>query len=137
MGDGIMAVFGAPVPDDDRADRALRTARRMLIELGAFTEQLIEGGIGDGFRLGIGLNIGPVMSGNVGSGRRLEYTALGDTTNTAARLEAMTKGLGRQLVLSESTRVLRGTVPDDLEPLGELPIREREHGIVLWTVRGT
>ena len=47
--------------------------------------------------MGIGLNSGPVMSGNVGSERRLEYTALGDTTNTAARLEGMTKGTPHQL----------------------------------------
>jgi adenylate cyclase len=136
MGDGIMAVFGAPVPADDHADRALRTARRMLSELDAFNAELVADGIGDGFRMGIGLNSGAVMSGNVGSERRLEYTALGDTTNTAARLEAMTKDLSCQLVLSESTRMLLHPPPDDLEALGEHPVRGREHPIVLWTVRG-
>ena len=53
--------------------------------------------------MGIGLNSGPVMSGNVGSERRLEYTALGDTTNTAARLEGMTKGTPYQLYVADST----------------------------------
>jgi adenylate cyclase len=137
MGDGIMAVFGAPVPADGHADAALRAARRMLAELDAFNDELVAEGICDRFRMGIGLNSGPVMSGNVGSERRLEYTALGDTTNTAARLEQMTKKLGRQLVLSDSTRALLTTEPDDLEPLGEFPVRGREHGIVVWTVRGS
>ncbi len=54
--------------------------------------------------MGIGLNSGPVMSGHVGSERRLEYTALGDTTNTAARLEGMTKGTPYQLYVADSTR---------------------------------
>ena len=54
--------------------------------------------------MGIGLNSGAVMSGNVGSERRLEYTALGDTTNTAARLEGMTKGTPHQLYVADSTR---------------------------------
>ena len=54
--------------------------------------------------MGIGLNTGPVMSGNVGSERRLEYTALGDTTNTAARLEGMTKGTPHQLYIADTTK---------------------------------
>ena len=54
--------------------------------------------------MGIGLNSGSVMSGNVGSERRLEYTAIGDTTNTAARLEGMTKGTPHQLFLADATR---------------------------------
>ncbi len=87
--------------------------------------------------MGIGLNSGPVMSGNVGSERRLEYTALGDTTNTAARLEEMTRQLGRQVILSESTRALLRTACEDLELVGEVPVRGREHGIVVWTVQGS
>ena len=61
-------------------------------------------GLGDGFAMGIGLNSGEVMSGQVGSERRIEYTAIGDTTNTAARLEGMTKGTPHQLFVAESTR---------------------------------
>ena len=60
--------------------------------------------MGRGFEMGIGLNSGPVMSGQVGSERRIEYTAIGDTTNTAARLEGMTKGSGHQLFVADSTR---------------------------------
>ena len=97
MGDGIMAVFGAPVASTDHADRALAAARAMLQRLEEFNAWIRERGHGDGFKMGIGLHSGPVMSGNVGSARRLEYAAIGDTTNTAARLEGMTKGTPYQL----------------------------------------
>src|SRR4029079_2180757 len=77
MGDGIMAVFGAPLKQDDHADRALAAARDMLARMDTFNSWLREQELHDGFKMGIGLNSGPVMSGNVGSERRLEYTALG------------------------------------------------------------
>ena len=68
MGDGIMAVFGAPIEQDDHADRALAAAREMLDErLPALQRVAARAGLGDGFRMGIGLNSGQVMSGNVGS----------------------------------------------------------------------
>ncbi|HKO28673.1 MAG TPA: adenylate/guanylate cyclase domain-containing protein, partial [Solirubrobacteraceae bacterium] len=93
MGDGIFAVFGAPLAQDDHADRALRTAREMLeVRLPRFNEWIRSQGLGDGFRMGIGLNSGNVMSGHVGSERRVEYAAVGDTTNTASRIESLTKG---------------------------------------------
>ena len=82
MGDGIMAVFGAPIASEDHADKALGAARDMLVRLDRFNAWMREQGLGDGFKMGIGLNSGDVMSGNVGSSRRLEYTAIGDTTNT-------------------------------------------------------
>src|SRR4051812_17579010 len=70
MGDGIMAVFGAPLKQDDHADRALEAARDMLARMGGFNGWLREQGLHDGFKMGIGLNSGAVMSGNVGSERR-------------------------------------------------------------------
>jgi adenylate cyclase len=137
MGDGIMAVFGAPIEQDDHADRALAAAREMVTErLPRFNEWLRHEGLAEGFRMGIGLNSGAVMSGNVGSQRRMEYTAVGDATNTAARLEGMTKGTPHQLYVAESTRAqLRHDVPD-LVRVGELPVRGREHPIRVWTLDG-
>ena len=107
LGDGIMAVFGAPLEQDDHADRALAAARQMLgPRLEEFNAWLRTQGLGEGFRMGIGLNSGPVMSGNVGSDRRLEYTAIGDTVNTASRLESMTKQTKQHLLIAGSTRAL-------------------------------
>ena len=84
--------------------------------------------------MGIGLNSGPVMSGQVGSERRIEYTAIGDTTNTAARLEGMTKGSGHQLFVSDATRQALESDQDDLELVGELEVRGRTHPITVWTL---
>jgi adenylate cyclase len=85
--------------------------------------------------MGIGLNSGQVMSGNVGSIQRLEYTALGDTTNTAARLEAMTKGTEHQVFIADSTRQRLSGQNDDLLALGEAEVRGRSAKIKLWTLR--
>jgi adenylate cyclase len=135
MGDGIMAVFGAPIEQPDHADRALRAAREMLgPRLATFNWYLRSEGLGKGFRMGIGLNSGHVMSGNVGSQRRLEYTAIGDTTNTAARLEGMTKGTPHQLFMSQATVDLLRARPDDLVHVGEFEVRGRTQKITLWSI---
>jgi adenylate cyclase len=134
MGDGIMAVFGAPLHQDDHADRALAAARDMLDRLEGFNEGLREEGLHEGFKMGIGLNSGPVMSGNVGSERRLEYTALGDTTNTAARLEGMTKGTPHQLYVADTTHRSLTRPADDLVPVGEFEVRGRKATIKLWSL---
>jgi adenylate cyclase len=136
MGDGIMAVFGAPIEQSDHADRGLAAAREMLgPRLATFNQYLIDEGLHDeGFRMGVGLNSGPVMSGNVGSERRLEYTAIGDTTNTAARLEGMTKGTPHMLFLAESTRDMLERPVEEIEFVGEYEVRGREAKIRLYSL---
>jgi adenylate cyclase len=135
MGDGIMAVFGAPLKQEDHADRALEAARDMLSRMDGFNGWLREQGLHDGFKMGIGLNSGPVMSGNVGSERRLEYTALGDTTNTAARLEGMTKGTPHQLYIADTTRQALTRPVDDIVEVGEAEVRGRKAKVKLWSLR--
>ena len=101
-----MAVFGAPVEQTDAQNRALT---EILAErLPRFNEWFRAQGHGDGFRVGVGLNSGPFMAGNVGSEKRLEYTAMGDTINTASRLEGSTKESDFFLLLAESTRGAAG-----------------------------
>jgi adenylate cyclase len=135
MGDGIMAVFGAPIAQPDHADKALKAAREMLgPRLAVFNDYIKAEGMGEGFRMGVGLNSGNVMSGNVGSERRLEYTAIGDTTNTAARLEGMTKGTPHQLFMSQATVDFLTAKPDDLVHVGDFEVRGREKKITLWSV---
>lgn len=134
MGDGIMAVFGAPIEQPDHAGRALAAAREMLdVRLPRFNATL---GLDEHFRMGIGLNSGPVSSGNVGSEQRLEYAAVGDTTNVAARLEAKCKETPHQLLFSDATRQRLARDPDDLVDLGELGIRGRESTIRVWALQG-
>jgi adenylate cyclase len=136
MGDGIMAVFGAPLKQEDHADRALEAARDMLAKMEEFNAFLRGAELNDGFKMGIGLNSGPVMSGNVGSERRLEYTALGDTTNTAARLEGMTKGTPHQLYVADTTRqaLTRPAEAADLVAVGEADVRGRKAKVALWSL---
>jgi adenylate cyclase len=135
MGDGIMALFGAPLEQPDHADRAVAAAREMLaVRLPRFNEWMEGAGMGRGFDMGIGLNTGVVMTGQVGSERRVEYTAIGDTTNTASRLEGMTKGTGHQVFVADSTRAaLQQEVPD-LELVGEFEVRGRTQPITVWTL---
>jgi adenylate cyclase len=134
IGDGILAVFGAPLEQPDHADRALASAREMLeTRLPAFNEWLNGQGF-EAFEMGIGLNSGPFMSGNVGSQRRLEYTAIGDTTNTASRVEAMTKDTPYSLMLTESTRDALVHDAPDLIYVDESAVRGRTARVKLWTL---
>jgi class 3 adenylate cyclase len=134
-GDGFLAVFGAPIEIEDHADRALATARDMLhVRLPRFNEWLRREGLGEEIGMGVGLNSGPFMSGNVGSFRRLEYTVHGDTVNTASRIEGMTKTVGSPILVAESTRRSLLRPPDDLHLLGDFEVRGRTSTISLWTV---
>jgi adenylate cyclase len=137
MGDGIMAVFGAPLEQPDHADRALRAAREMLdVRLARFNTWIAGQGHSHAFAMGVGLNSGPVMAGNIGSEQRVEYTALGDTTNTASRLEGMTKGSGHMLFVSDSTRQSMRSSPADLVLVGEFEVRGRTETMTVWTLDG-
>jgi adenylate cyclase len=81
--------------------------------------------------MGIGLNTGPIMSGNVGHTRRLEYTAIGDTVNTASRIEGMTKGTPYSLFVADSTYALL-TTSDGLVYVDELEARGRKQKVKVW-----
>ncbi len=129
LGDGIMAVFGAPLDQPDHRDRAVAVAREMLSRLESFNR---EHGGGHDFRMGIGINTGYAMCGNVGSERRVEYTAIGDSINTAARLESMTKGTGYDVFLADSTYSGLDSQPRDLELVGELEVRGRRSRVRVW-----
>jgi adenylate cyclase len=134
-GDGIMAVFGAPIEQVDHADRAIATAREMLeTRLPGFNEWLDERNIASGFSMGIGLNSGDVVSGNVGSESRLEYTAIGDTTNTAARLQGMTKGTPHSVFISDTTVQLLQEQVSDLVFVDEMEVRGRQAKVKLWSL---
>ena len=136
-GDGFLAAFGAPIEVADHADRALATARDMVENrLPRFNTWLRSNAGGVEVRMGVGLNSGLFMSGNVGSARRLEYTVHGDTVNTASRIEGLTKTLGSPILLSESTRAALLEPPPDLRSVGEVEIRGRGSGVELWTLDG-
>ena len=135
MGDGIMAAFGAPVANDEHADLALAAARAMAGEqLATFNAWLSASGVEQPLRMGIGINSGPVLSGSVGSPRRLDYTVIGDTVNTASRIEAMTKELDHAVLFSEPTKDALRELPADAVSLGEFEIRGRSAHTKLWAL---
>lgn len=136
MGDGIMAVFGAPIEQTNHADRALAAAREMLgPRMEEFNQWAAEKGSVEPFRMGVGINTGPVMAGQVGSEQRVEFAAIGDTTNTAARLEAMTKESDHDLFVSDSTKEALLDGDGNLVSVGEVEIRGRSDTVDVWTVQ--
>ena len=134
LGDGMMSVFGAPVESDDHADRAVNAATEMLgSRLPAMNAWVRGRGIDVQFRLGIGINTGPIMSGNVGSPRRLEYAAIGDTTNTTARVEALTKEYGVPVLMTQTVLDALTQAPPGLRYVDEVAPRGKSSAVRLWT----
>ena len=84
--------------------------------------------------MGIGLDSGPVMTGNVGHERRMDYTAVGDVVNTASRIEGMTKGTPYSVLIAESTIEMMSVRPTDLVYYDELEVRGRVAKLKLWAL---
>jgi len=126
LGDGFLALFGAPLDDPDAPRRAVTAAREMLA---AIEQHNIHSDWP--LRIGIGLHLGHVVAGNVGSPRRKEYTVIGDTVNLASRIEGLNKEFGSQLLISDAVRQAIGHDVDAV-PLGDVPIRGYEQPIRVW-----
>jgi adenylate cyclase len=135
LGDGIMALFGAPIDQPDHADRAVGAAREMTgPALERFNDWLRSRDSGEGFRMGVGLNTGPAMVGNLGSEARMEYTAIGDVVNTASRLEGMTKGTPHMIFLADSTRAALTRKAQTLVHVADLEVRGKQAHVSVWSV---
>jgi class 3 adenylate cyclase len=128
VGDGVLAVFGAPERNPDHADCALRAAVRIVDAV----EQRYNGDL----RIAIGINSGPVMVGTVGGGGRLEFTVIGDPVNVAARVEETTRDTGDTALVTESTRAL---LSEDwrarLEERGAMPLKGKSEPTALYALR--
>jgi len=102
IGDAIMAVFGAPLDQPDHASRACRVALEMMAELRRLREKWAAEGRPD-VNIGVGINSGDMVVGNMGSEMRFDYTVMGDSVNLASRLEGTNKEYGTNIILSEFT----------------------------------
>jgi adenylate cyclase len=101
MGDAVMAFWNAPISDPEHARQACRAALAMQAAIGELNRK--REGEAEPIRLGIGVNTGACVVGNVGSPQRFDYSVLGDVVNTAARLEETTKAYGVPIILGEAT----------------------------------
>ncbi|HOD49372.1 MAG TPA: adenylate/guanylate cyclase domain-containing protein [Candidatus Hydrogenedentes bacterium] len=134
MGDAVLALFGAPVQHDDDALRAVKVALAMQETLGGLNAQWQERGK-PRIRVGIGISTGEVIIGNIGSARRLEYTAIGRDVNYAQRIEALTKELPFDILVNETTyEQVKDYV--DAEKFGPLAIRGKEAPVCIYGIRG-
>ena len=127
LGDGFLALFGAPIAAGDAAHQAVAAAREMLA-----ANERVNATSGWPLRIGIAIHIGEVVAGNIGSPRRKEYTVIGDTVNFAARLEALNKELGSQFLISSAVREALGEECKDAVSRGEIPVRGYEHPVPVW-----
>jgi adenylate cyclase len=132
IGDCVMAFFGAPVAQPDHALRAVRAALEIQERLGAWNAQRAAEGL-PGFKARVALNSGPVVVGDIGSARRVDYTVLGNTVNVASRLEGIAPP--DEIVIGpETNRLLAGAVPT--LPLGELQLKGLQQKIQAYRVVG-
>ncbi|HEY7553250.1 MAG TPA: adenylate/guanylate cyclase domain-containing protein [Candidatus Binatia bacterium] len=130
LGDGFMAVFGAPIEDAERCGHAVRASLEILERL----ERLNAAGKIHPTRVGIGLHMGEAVTGNVGSTERKEYTIIGDVVNLASRLEQATKEFQAQLLISEAVRQSLDAAMPDVEDLGLLALKGQPNSARVFKV---
>lgn len=133
-GDGLMAIFGAPVLDENHRENAVRAALNMLENLAGFNAQQAALNKTQ-IKIGIGIASGKVIAGYAGTQQRATYTCVGDTVNTAARIENYTKETGRPLLIDQHTREgLPGDI--EVETLGPVLFRGKQQAIHVFAVNG-
>ncbi len=129
LGDGFLALFGAALPDPAAAAHALDAGRAMLMAVDDWNRGHPERAL----QVGIGIHIGEAVTGSIGSPRRKEYTAIGDTVNLAARLEQLTKETGARLLMSDPVRI--AAAAHDAVDLGLLAVRGYNEPVRVWRLR--
>jgi adenylate cyclase len=126
LGDGVLAVFGAPERVPDHADRAIRAARAIATAVNdRFDGEVL---------IGMGISSGPVVVGSVGGGGRLEFSVIGDPVNVAARVQAYTRETGDVALLTEATFCLSKMRESGVEPQGEAELRGIAQPVALYRV---
>jgi class 3 adenylate cyclase len=128
VGDGLLAVFGAPRRREDHADQAVRAALRIVEGVRRDLDEELE--------IGVGLNSGSVVAGNVGGAGRLEFSVIGDAVNVAARVEAATRETGDAILITDATRSLLSE-DVELEPRGDIPLKGKSEPVPLYGLAPT
>jgi class 3 adenylate cyclase len=132
-GDGLMAVFGAPLPLADHCDAAVQAAVEMIEMIELFNADQASAGKTP-IRIGIGIASGEMVAGYTGTNERATYTCIGDTVNVASRLEEHTKAVERSILIDATTRgMLRSTV--QVDALGPVAIRGKVQPVEVFAVK--
>jgi adenylate cyclase len=136
IGDAVMAIFGAPLPQPDHAERACRAALGMIRELDGLQARWAAEGR-EPFRMGVGINTGEMVVGNLGSEQLFDYTVVGDGVNLAARLESLNKEYKTTtpIIISESTYLAAKDVLD-VRRLGEVTVKGKSRPVVIYELCG-
>jgi class 3 adenylate cyclase len=126
IGDGLLAVFGAP----DRLPGHAQAAVSAALEIQACVAERFGGWV----VVGIGVNTGSVVAGTVGGGGRVEFTVIGDAVNTASRVEAVTREIGHDVLITESTRAALDQQAFELIECSSVELRGKRERVALWAV---
>jgi adenylate cyclase len=133
VGDMVMALYGAPIEDEQHADHAVTSAVAMVEELRLLNARWASEGRPP-LDIGIGINSGEMVAGNIGSDTIMSYTVIGDQVNLGARLESLNKEYGTRIIISESTRQrLKGRY--DIRPLGDVVVKGKTQPVAIFEVR--
>jgi len=135
IGDAQMAFWNAPLDDKDHALNAVKTGLEMLDDLDRFNEEVTKEGI-PAFGMGLGINTGSVVVGNMGSSQRFDYTCLGDSVNLASRLEGQSKPYGVKIILGNRTAELVRYKYNVIE-LDNIAVKGKTEGIKIYTIGET
>ena len=132
IGDALMAIWNAPLDVENHAQLAIETAQEMEVELKNLNKELKEDGLME-LGVGIGINTGDAVVGNMGSNQRFDYTVLGDSVNLAARLEAQTKEYGVFFMFTEHT-LSQITTPENLTMLDKIAVKGQTDPVTIYTI---
>jgi adenylate cyclase len=134
VGDMVMALFGAPLDDPDHAEHAVDAALEMIAELRRLNEQWTAEGR-PSLDIGIGVNTGPMIAGNIGSSAIMSYTVIGDAVNLGSRLESLNKEYGTRIIISQATR---DSLPSKytFRPLGDVVVKGKTQPVAIFEVLG-
>jgi adenylate cyclase len=133
VGDGLMAIFGAPLPLADHCGAAVQAAQEMIEMVELFNQERVSLGKPE-IRIGIGIASGEMVAGYTGTNERATYTCVGDTVNLAARLEAHTKEAQRSILIDGATRAGLGDAVA-VESLGAVPIKGKAAPVEVYAIR--
>lgn len=133
VGDMVMALYGAPLDDPDHAEHAVEAAVDMVRELGELNRVWASQGRPQ-LDIGIGVNSGEMIAGNIGSSAIMSYTVIGDNVNLGARLESLNKDYKCRIIISDATRArLKGTY--DVQPLGDVVVKGKTRPVAIFQIR--